>query len=45
MPSIAEITQQHGVSRQTASKTMRVLASEGLIYREPGLGWFVAIRR
>jgi DNA-binding GntR family transcriptional regulator len=43
MPTIAVLTEQHGVSRQTAGKTMKVLAREGLIYREHGLGWFVAV--
>jgi DNA-binding GntR family transcriptional regulator len=43
MPSIADLCEQHGVSRQTSGKAMKVLAGEGLIYREHGLGWFVAM--
>jgi GntR family transcriptional regulator len=45
MPSISILTQEHGISRQTVGKAMKVLACEGLIYREPGLGWFVAVPR
>jgi DNA-binding GntR family transcriptional regulator len=45
LPSIADLCQTHGVSRQTGGKAMNVLAREGLIYRQPGLGWFVAVPR
>jgi Bacterial regulatory proteins, gntR family len=45
VPSITELCEKHCVSRQTSGKAMRVLASESLIYREPGLGWFVAVPR
>ena len=45
IPSISELCQMHGVSRQTGGKAMKVLDREGLIYRQPGLGWFVAVGR
>jgi DNA-binding GntR family transcriptional regulator len=45
LPSITELCQEHHISRQTAGKAMRVLAKDELIYREPGLGWFVAVPR
>lgn len=41
LPSIAALRRDQGHSRQTASKAMRVLAEEGLIYRVPGLGYYV----
>jgi GntR family transcriptional regulator len=44
LPSIAELCKSHCISRQTAGKAMHVLQREGLIYRELGLGWFVAVR-
>jgi GntR family transcriptional regulator len=40
-PSITTLTQEHGVARQTAAKSLRVLESEGLVYRVPGLGYYV----
>jgi GntR family transcriptional regulator len=40
-PSITTLTQEHGIARQTAAKALRVLESEGLIYRVPGLGYYV----
>jgi DNA-binding GntR family transcriptional regulator len=42
LPSITELCQTKHLSRQTCGKALRTLAKEGLIYREPGLGWFVA---
>jgi DNA-binding GntR family transcriptional regulator len=45
LPSIAELCTTHCISRQTGGKAMKVLAREGLIYRQPGLGWFVAVPR
>jgi GntR family transcriptional regulator len=42
LPSIAALRRQHGHSRQTVGKAMRVLESEGLIYRVPGLGYYVS---
>jgi DNA-binding GntR family transcriptional regulator len=42
LPSIAALRRDQGHSRQTAGKAMRVLAVEGLIYRVPGLGYYVS---
>jgi GntR family transcriptional regulator len=41
VPSIKSLCQVHGISRQTAGKALRMLESEGLTYRVPGLGYFV----
>jgi DNA-binding GntR family transcriptional regulator len=40
MPSIGELRQKHGNSRQTVTKAMRLLEEEGLVYRVPGLGYY-----
>lgn len=42
LPPIGDLRQQHGHSRQTVTKAMRVLEDQGLICRWPGLGYFVA---
>ena len=42
LPSIAVLRRDHGHSRQTVGKAMHVLEDEGLIYRVPGLGYYVA---
>ena len=42
LPSIAALRRDQGHSRQTAGKAMRVLADEGLIYRVPGLGYYIS---
>ena len=42
LPSIAVLRRQHGHSRQTVGKAMAILASEGLIYRVPGLGYYIS---
>ena len=42
LPSIADLCQAHAVSRQTAGKALRNLQADELIYRLPGLGYFVA---
>ena len=42
LPSIAILRREHGHSRQTVGKAMRVLEGEGLIYRVPGLGYYVS---
>ena len=42
LPSIAALRRQHGHSRQTVSKAMRILEGEGLIYRVPGLGYYIS---
>jgi len=44
LPSIALLRHEHGHSRQTVGKAMRVLEREGLIYRVPGLGYYVSCR-
>jgi len=41
MPSIITLTQEHGIARQTAAKALRLLEAEGLVYRVPGLGYYV----
>jgi DNA-binding GntR family transcriptional regulator len=40
-PSITTLTQEHGVARQTAAKALHVLEAEALVYRVPGLGYYV----
>lgn len=40
-PSITTLTQEHGIARQTAAKALRVLEAEGLVYRVPGLGYYI----
>jgi GntR family transcriptional regulator len=42
LPSIAVLRRDHGHSRQTVGKAMRVLEGEGLIYRVPGLGYYIS---
>ena len=42
LPSIAVLRSDHGHSRQTVGKAMHVLEDEGLIYRVPGLGYYVS---
>jgi DNA-binding GntR family transcriptional regulator len=41
LPSIRELREASGHSRQTVGKAMWVLGCEGLIWRVPGLGYFV----
>jgi DNA-binding GntR family transcriptional regulator len=41
LPSIAVLRREHGHSRQTVGKAMRILEDEGLIYRVPGLGYYI----
>ena len=45
VPSITTLTQDHGVARQTAAKALQMLESEGLVYRVPGLGYYVTERQ
>lgn len=45
VPSITTLTQDHGVARQTAAKALRLLESEGLVHRIPGLGYYVSERQ
>jgi DNA-binding GntR family transcriptional regulator len=42
LPSIAVLRREHGHSRQTVGKAMRILEDEGLIYRVPGLGYYIS---
>ncbi len=42
MPSIGSLCQVHGFSRRTGGHALQTLEKEGLIYRVPGLGYFVA---
>ena len=42
VPSITSLVQEHGVARQTAAKALRMLETEGLLRRIPGLGYYVA---
>jgi DNA-binding GntR family transcriptional regulator len=42
VPSITSLVQEHGVARETAGKALRVLESEGLVQRVPGLGYYVS---
>ena len=42
VPSITTLSQEYGVARQTAAKALRLLESEGLLARVPGLGYYVA---
>ena len=45
MPSITTLTQEHGIARATAGKALRVLETEGLVYRVPGLGYYVTSQK
>jgi GntR family transcriptional regulator len=42
LPSIAVLRRKHSHSRQTVAKAMRILEGEGLIYRVPGLGYYIS---
>jgi len=42
VPSITALVQEHGVARQTASKALHMLETEGLVRRIPGLGYYVS---
>lgn len=45
VPSERELSGQYGVSRMTARQALRALGQDGLVYRERGLGTFVAKRK
>ena len=42
LPSERELADQHGVSRMTARQALSLLESEGVVYRKPPRGTFVA---
>jgi len=41
-PSITALTRDHGHTRATCAKALRLLENEGLVVRYPGLGYHVA---
>ncbi len=41
VPSIRTLCQTYGIARATATKSLHILAAEGLIRQVPGRGWFV----
>ncbi|WP_344447096.1 GntR family transcriptional regulator, partial [Kitasatospora nipponensis] len=41
LPSEAELMAAHGVARSTVKRALDVLATEGLIKSQPGVGWSV----
>jgi DNA-binding GntR family transcriptional regulator len=41
IPSIRTLCQTYGIARATAGKAIAVLATEHLVRRVPGKGWFV----
>ena len=44
VPSITQLTQEHGVARETAAHALKILEEEGYIRRYPGLGYYVIDR-
>ncbi len=44
LPSITSLCRLHNLSRRTGGHAMQILENEGLVYREPGLGYYVAVR-
>jgi DNA-binding GntR family transcriptional regulator len=41
VPSIRTLCETYGIARAAATKSLHILADEGLIRRVPGRGWFV----
>jgi DNA-binding GntR family transcriptional regulator len=42
VPAIASLCQTFGCSRQTAAKALKLLSDDGILFRYPGLGYYVA---
>jgi len=42
IPSITVLTREHGTSRGTTGKAVQLLEREGLLFRVPGLGYYVS---
>lgn len=40
-PSITRLSSEYGHARQTCAKALRILESESLVTRFPGLGYYV----
>lgn len=45
IPTIAALCWQFSCTRQTVSRTLRMLADEDLLSRYPGVGYYVRVRR
>ena len=41
-PTITQLASDHHCARQTCAKALRILVTEGLLTRFPGLGYYVA---
>jgi DNA-binding GntR family transcriptional regulator len=41
-PTITQLATDHHCARQTCAKALRVLVTEGLLTRYPGLGYYIA---
>ncbi|MFF2076352.1 GntR family transcriptional regulator [Kitasatospora sp. NPDC058162] len=41
LPSEADLVEEYGVARTTVKRALDVLAAEGLIRSQPGVGWLV----
>jgi GntR family transcriptional regulator len=44
IPSVRTLVEQYGIARQTASKSIQILADEGLVHMVRGRGWFVVAK-